>query len=150
MKKYFMMIPVLIVVFLLSGCGKKEEIDSSELSGVLSGNVAFSEQLTQINTGNIERRYDFNSRDYNEVTAFVGTASVCDEYLIVKTDAPQGIAEKLGNYIENKKKIYEEYRPGEIYKLDNAIVETYNNAVVMIITADSENALDVYKEYLKK
>ncbi|MBQ3124616.1 MAG: DUF4358 domain-containing protein [Clostridia bacterium] len=150
MKKYFRIIPVIALLIILAGCGKIEEIVISELGDVLGTSVAFSEQLTQIDTANIEKRYLLNSKDYSEITAFVGTAAVCDEYVIVKTDATEAMAEKLGRYIEEKRKTYKKYRPDEVGKLDNAIIETYENAVVMIVTADSENALDVYKEYLKK
>ena len=150
MKKYFKIIPVLVLMMLVVGCGKIEEIVITELSETLASSVAFSEQLTQIDTENIEKRYSLNSKDYSEITAFTGTAAVCDEYVIVKTETPGAMKEKLGKYIEDKRKIYEDYRPGEVYKLDNAVIEEYNNAVVMIITADSENALDVYKKYLKK
>lgn len=150
MKKYFKIIPVIALLILLIGCGKIEEIVITELSEALGNSVAFSEQLTKIDTENIKRRYSLTSKDYSEITAFVGTAAVCDEYLIVKTDAPEAMQEKLGKYIESKRKIYEKYRPDEIDKLDNAIIETYENAVVLIVTADRENALEVYKEYLKK
>lgn len=150
MRKYFKIIPVLLLMMLVMSCGKIEEIAITELSETLAAFVAFSEQLTQLDTENIEKRYSLNSKDYSEITAFTGTAAVCDEYVIVKTETPAAIKEKLGKYIEGKRKIYEDYRPAEVYKLDNAVIEEYNNAVVMIITADSENALDVYKQYLKK
>ena len=139
-----------MALLMIMGCGKKEEIVIDDLSSAISANVVFSEQLTQIDTKNIERRYSLNAKDYNEIKSFVGTVSVCDEYVIVKTDAPQTMADKFNEYIKDKRDIYEAYRPNEVHKLDSAVIETYNNAVVMIVTADSENALNVYKEYLKK
>ena len=57
---------------------------------------------------------------------------------------------KLEKYIENKRKIYEEYRPGEVYKLDNPVIEIYKDAVVMIIADDREGAMKAYEQYLKK
>lgn len=150
MKKRFRIIPAIMLLIMLVGCGKIDEVVTAELSETLRSSVMFSEQLTQIDTGNIEKRYSLNAKDYSEITAFVGTAAVCDEYLIVKTDSPDAMKEKLGKYIGDKRKIYEKYRPGELDKLDNAIIEAYENAVTMIITADVENARNVYEEYLKK
>ena len=141
---------VLTTIFLLMSCGKKSEIINSELSREITDNVEFSEQLTQIDTINAQKRYMLSSKDYSEITAFVGTASVCDEFVIVKTTDTEGITEDLRSYIDSKKESYKTYRPNEVYKLDNAIIEQYEDAVVMIITADSDNAIRVYEGYLKK
>ena len=149
MKKYKVLI-TLVMLLLVCGCGKKETVEISELSSMLAESVSFSEQLTEIDISNIEKRYALNSKDYTEITAFVGTLSTCDEYVIIKTETPDEMTEKLNKYIEKKREEYKLYRPDEVYKLDSAVIETHNKSVVMIITADSENALNVYKEYLKK
>ena len=141
---------IALLVLLVCGCGKKEMIEISELSSTLAESVSFSEQLTEIDASNIEKRYALNSKGYTEITAFVGTLSTCDEYVIVKTENPDAMTEKFNKYLEKKRKEYKLYRPDEVYKLDSAVIETHNKSVVMIITADSENALDVYKKYLKK
>ena len=148
--KYMKIFAVLTTIFLLMSCGKKSEIINSELSREITDNVEFSEQLTQIDTINAQKRYMLSSKDYSEITAFVGTASVCDEFVIVKTSNTEGIIEDLRSYIDSKKESYKTYRQNEIYKLDNAIIEQYEDAVVMIITADSDDAIRVYEEYLKK
>ena len=148
--KYMKIFAVLTTIFLLMSWGKKREIINSELSREITDNVEFSEQLTQIDTINAQKRYMLSSKDYSEITAFVGTASVCDEFVIVKTSNTEGIIEDLRSYIDSKKESYKTYRPNEIYKLDNAIIEQYEDAVVMIITADSDDAIRVYEEYLKK
>ena len=148
--KYMKIFTVLTTLFLLVSCGKKSEIINAELSREITDNVEFSEQLTQIDTINAQKRYMLSSKDYSEITAFVGTASVCDEFVIVKTSNTEGIIEDLRSYIDSKKESYKTYRPNEVYKLDNAIIEQYEDAVVMIITADSDDAIRVYEEYLKK
>ena len=148
--KYMKFFAVLTTLFILVSCGKKSEIINAELSQEITDNVEFSEQLTQIDTINAQKRYMLSSKDYSEITAFVGTASVCDEFVIVKTTDTEGITEDLRSYIDSKKESYKTYRPNEVYKLDNAIIEQYEDAVVMIITADSDNAIRVYEGYLKK
>ena len=148
--KYMKIFTVLTTLFLLVSCGKKSEIINAELSQEITDNVEFSEQLTQIDTINAQKRYMLSSKVYSEITAFAGTASVCDEFVIVKTTDTEGITEDLRSYIDSKKESYKTYRPNEVYKLDNAIIEQYEDAVVMIITADSDNAIRVYEEYLKK
>ena len=71
------------------------------------------------------------------------------ENIFVLEAVTEFLTERI-NDIEKKREEYKVYRPDEVYKLDSAVIETHNKSVVMIITADSENAIDVYKKYLKK
>lgn len=150
MKKHIGIVTVAAVLCMVVGCGKKDEITVSELASVLSENAVFAERLTQIDTANTEKRYAINSKDYKEITAYVGTAGVCDEFVIAKTNAPEEMKTKFEKYLKDKRGSYEKYRPGEVYKLDNAIIEVYADAAVLIVTADTEKAHEVYCDYLKK
>ncbi len=150
MKKYIKLIPILVIAILLFGCGKVSEIVNADLSAALADNVAFSEQLTEIDTGTAENRYMLNSKDYTELTSYIGTMATADEFVIIKTGDVEGVTEKLNAYIERTRKEYETYRPNEVAKLDAAIIEVYKDAVTMIITADTENAVEIYNEYIKK
>lgn len=144
------LIPLLLITAMLFGCGKVSEIIGKDLSAELMENASFSERLEEIGTESAAKRYLLNSDDYSSITAYVGTASTCDEFVIVKTDDAEGVVAKLNDYRESKRKEYEKYRPNETKKLDNAIVEVYEDAVVMIITNDTDIAQEAYNEYLKK
>ena len=149
MKKYLKLIP-LLVILVLAGCGKKDEIVSSELSQALMDANLFCEQLTVLDNDNAEKRYSLNPKDYSELTAAVGTASTCDEFAIIKTGNADSVVNDINEYLELKREQYEKYRPDETYKLDAPIIEVYNDAVVLIVTANTDTAMKVYQEYLKK
>lgn len=150
MKKVSLFVLTAVIAVSISGCGKKKEIVNSELSSAISGSVSFSEKLTELDGAAAERRYGLNAKDYSEITALVGTNGVCDEYLIVKTSNTDAMVEKLNKYLEDKHTEYESYRPVEAEKLLSPMIETYKGTVVMVITADLENAQSVYQGYLKK
>ena len=150
MKKLICLILTACVMLIISGCGKKSEIVNSELAFKLNSEFTFSEPLTELDDYAAEQRYGLNPGDYTELTAFAGTKGVCDEFLIIKTSAPETMASSLGEYLKTKKTDYEIYRPTETAKLDNAVIELYKDTVVMIVTADTEGARAVYAEYLKK
>ncbi|MDD6563935.1 MAG: DUF4358 domain-containing protein [Clostridiales bacterium] len=149
MKKYLKLIP-LLVILILAGCGKKDEIVSSELSQALIDANLFCEQLTVIDNDNAEKRYSLNSKDYSELTAAVGTVSTCDEFAIIKTGNTDAVVKDINEYLELKRERYEKYRPDETYKLNAPIIEVYNDAVMLIVTSDTDRAMKVYQEYLKK
>lgn len=150
MNKYLKLIPAIMVMFLLFGCGKKSDIISSDLVQNLTDNVAFTEQLTEISSNNAETRYGLDSKDYIDIMAVIGTAATCDEIVIVKTDDTDNVMELLNQYLENKQEEYDKYRPDEASKLSNPIIEVHNNTITMIISGDSQTAIDAYNEYLRK
>lgn len=148
MKKYIIFV-ISIVLILMTGCGKKNEIINAELAqSFMSGNL-FTERLEELDTSVAEIRYGFNTKDYSEITAYVGTKSNCDEFVIIKTSNTSGVISKLNKYIEDKTETYKEYRPDEVYKLSSPLILEYNGTVVLVISPDAEDAKAVYDEYLK-
>ncbi|MEE1351854.1 MAG: DUF4358 domain-containing protein [Clostridia bacterium] len=150
MKRILISIIAIALTVSVLGCGKKKEIINSELASVLVNNAVFSEVLTEIDSSSAERRYLISPKDYSEITAYVGTNGVCDEFLIVKTSNTASMIEKLNKYLENKRSEYEKYRPGEVGKLTAPVIAEYKDTVVMIITQDTQKATSIYEEYLKK
>ena len=150
MKKIFICAVLALFVMGASSCGKIGSVDCETLAEVLNEDVSFSETLTWMDTPVAEQYFNINPSDYTEMTAYVGTNAVCDEFVIVKTKNISTIRKKLKEHIENRREKYASYRSAETSKLDNALIEEYKDAVVMIISPDSEAAEEVYKNYLKK
>ncbi len=148
--KIIKLIPLLLITAMLFGCGKVSEIIGEDLAAQLMENASFSERLEEIDTESAAKRYFLASTDYSSITAYTGTAATCDEFVVVKTADTETVVAKLNDYRESKRKEYEKYRPQETKKLDTAIVEVYEDAVVMIITNDTDIAREAYNEYLKK
>ncbi len=147
MKKY--LIIVATIALLVSGCGKKNEIVNKELAETYVSSGIFTEILEEITPQTAEIRYGLNTSDYSELTAFVGTKSNCDEVIIIKTSKTEKVISEIKEYIQDKIKAYEEYRPNEVYKLTSPLITEYNGAVIVVISPDIKDAESVYKEYLK-
>lgn len=150
MRKIKFFIALMLVLFSIVGCGKKSEINSADLALSLNSDVTFGEQLTEIDSSAAQRRYGISSKDYENIISFVGTKGTCDEFVIIKTSDTDKITEKLDAYLTLKQTEYNDYRPYEAQKLATPIIERHKDCVTMIITADYENALNVYRNYLKK
>lgn len=150
MKRIVSAVILSLAIFMLAGCGKISEINSSELAEKIYTSVAFSENLTQIEGSAAEKRYFLNPNDYSEITAYVGTKATCDEFVIIKTNNTENIMSKLRGHLDVQKANYSSYRPAEAQKIDSAVLEEYKGTVVLIVSGDSANALNVYSEYLMK
>ena len=148
MKRYITL-TFLILSFIITGCGKKDDIVCLELANSFYESSLFEERLEEIDSSAAETRYGFNNRDYSEIAAFIGTKAVCDEFLIVKTTDTEKIKSAINKYLDDKIKDYELYRPDEVYKLTKPLMLEYNGTVVVVICHDTNAAEKVYKEYLK-
>ena len=147
MKKFFVLFISLLLI--LTGCGKKAEVVVDELADSLVASELFCEKLERIDSRVAEKRYSFNTKDYTELAAYVGTKATADEFVIVTTETPEKVKGLLDEYLKNKIKVYEEYRPDEVYKLQNPYIIDYNECVVMIISHDSKTSEDAFNRYLK-
>lgn len=148
MKRYIIF-ALLITLFVITGCGKKENIVNIELAGVFAGSELFEEKLEEINASTAEIRYGLNKNDYSELTSFVGTKSSCDEFIIVKTSNVEKVKSLIDKYLDEKIKIYDTYRPDDVYKLTKPFISEYNGTVVVVICHDTDAAEKAYKAYLK-
>ena len=135
---------------LMSSCGRIDEINGAELAETLIGSVAFSERLTEIDDAAAEKRFFLNPGDYTDITAYVGTTAACDEFAIIKTNDTESVKNKLSGHLSIQNTNYSSYRPAEAEKIQSAVIAEYGDAVVLIVSGDSGNALAVYEEYLKK
>lgn len=150
MKKCKIFLFCIIYILLLVSCGKKEEIIAADLAYQINERAAFSETLTELDTNGAEQYYFLNPNDYSEITAYVGTKSVCDGFVIIKTSDTSTIKEKLNTHLKRMRSSYSEYRPDQVYKLDNAFMGEHNGTVVLIVSSDKALSEQIFNEYLKK
>ena len=139
-----------LCAILIAGCGKIKSVEPQALAEAINDNVTFDDYLSVIDSDGAEKYFYLNPNDYTELVAYVGTDATCDEFIIVKTNDVQTIRTKLEEHIGLLRDLYETYRPDETAKLDTAFIETYKDAVVMIISPSPEQAQSTFKSYIKK
>ncbi len=143
-------IAVLICGFMMVSCGKIKEINAGDLAAALNSGAGFAETLTELDAVGAERRLSLNDKDYESITAYIGTMAVCDEFAIIRTNDTKGVIKKLNNHIEQRRGIYQTYRPAELYKLENVFIDEYKGTVVMVVSGSKDTAKQIFENYLKK
>ena len=91
-----------------------------------------------------------NPNDYNEMSVYISTKACGDELAVIKTDSPKSVANKLADHVNKLLEDYAVFRPTETGKIENAVINTYKDTVVLMIAPDIDEAQAAYKEYLKK
>ena len=150
MKKIFICAVLILFVISAASCGKISSVDCEALAEVLNEDVMFDETLTWMDNTVAEQYFNINPSNYTEMTAYVGTKAVCDEFVVVKTKSTSSVRSKLQEHINSMKTKYASYRPAETSKLDDALITEYKDAVVLIVSPNRDAAEAVYNNYLKR
>lgn len=141
---------VMSVALTTASCGKIDEIVIEDLSQRYLNSDIFSENLVELDELSAQKMLYINPSDYKEIKVYKGTNAVCDEMVIVKTSSPQSMKNVLSEQLERLKEMYAVYRPQELYKTENALLEVYDGTVVLVVGNSYETALQIYDDYIRQ
>ena len=132
MKKLVFGLAAVMMCVSLAGCGGKA-VDINELASALSSDGKFAEQLTEVSSDIAEKRYMISD---GEITIF-------------KTSDTESVKEKAEQHIEKQKTTYTSYAPNEVSKLDDCVVETVGDYVIVCVSEDSSSVQSIIDQYTK-
>ena len=148
MKKLVFGLAAVMMCVSLAGCGGKA-VDINELASALSSDGKFAEQLTEVSSDIAEKRYMISDGEVEECVSYTGTPAVVDEITIFKTSDTESVKEKAEQHIETQKTTYTSYAPNEVSKLDDCVVETVGDYVIVCVSEDSSSVQSIIDQYTK-
>lgn len=129
-----------------SGCGQKTEpveYDLAALSSQLEQSGAFSDILSPVTKEIAASFYGFDSAEVTECVVLCSTCATTEEIALFKCaneDAATKLKANATARVETQRTVYESYAPGEMPKLDDAIVKQNGLYVFYIVSADYTKA----------
>ena len=149
-KKYTAVILAVGIMAAAMGCSSSGgDIDTAALVNALTTGVVFDEALTELSPSIAQKRLALDEGEAEEITAYAGTRAVVDEIAVIKAADVDAVKAKVDAHIAEQTESYQSYRPEEVPKLNNAIVETSGDYVIMCVTGDSKAAKGIIDEYIK-
>lgn len=148
MKKLALGLAAVMMCISLAGCGSKT-VDVNELATALADGGKFSEQLTEVSSDIAEKRYMISEGEVEECVSYTGTPAVVDEITIFKTTDAEAVKEKAEKHIDTQKETYTSYAPSEVTKLDDCVIETVGDYVIVCVSEDSSSVQSIIDEYTK-
>ncbi len=136
---------------LLSACGKKgsdANVDIAKLSTDLKATVT-SGELADISADMIASTYFVEADQIEEASASLSSGATACEVAIIKCKESgdvKSVQDKFKTRVENQTALYADYNQPEVEKLNEAIIDTNGNYVVLCVTDDVEAAKNVLKE----
>ena len=156
MKKYLSLLLAGAMALTLAACGQTQpepEPRRFELEDVqmLADNGVFSEELEQLDTDMAFALYHLADygltlKDLSEASLMRSAGATCEEAAVLLFDVEdweektETAVEALEDYLQSQIDSNVDYRPNEIPKLENALLEARGNRVVLVVAQDVEQA----------
>lgn len=147
MKKVLLTILTIMVSATFMGCSNVD-IDANILAESLINNCEFGEILSPVSSAVAQKRYMLDDSEVEECVSYAGTPAVVDEVTIIKSSDVNSVNEKVSSYFDSKKASYTDYAPNEVPKIENRVVITEGDYVVICVSENSETAQYIIDEYL--
>lgn len=126
----------------LVSCSSAVSIDSKTAADKLASSVAFSETLSEISSNVLVKKYGLDESAVTDAAGYCGTAAVVDEVAVFKTTDTAAVADAAQKHIQSQKDSYTSYAPNEVPKLDEAVIETVGDSVIVCVSNDSKGNVE--------
>ena len=149
-----MIIGIILIIIIIGVCIKfvfsdtntEITLDMPKLAEELINAQIFEDQLNEADKESIIKKYNLNAEKIKNVDAYVGTGATAEEILIMELLDKKDISETkkiMETQIEERKLDFQDYLPKEVFKLENYILESKGNYIVLCISNDSDKAKEI-------
>ncbi len=152
MKKIAFLLSLVCLLTALCGCGGKKALDPQALAEELLSKASFTESLERMEDNVVPLVYGIEKEDYSAALVYAGAGGVTAEEIAIFTAADAAAAERilsaLQTRIADRLESFKTYFPAAVPTLEKAILRRTDNAVVLVICADSEAAGKIVNKYI--
>lgn len=149
--KWMILAAAMAVCLSFTGCGGGDgggqdgagTIDGAALAEALAGGVAFEDQLTQVDQETALMLYGVAPEQVASAVVYVGTGATAEEIAVfegVDEAAADAIEAQAEARLASQLSDYADYKPDEVPKLENPVLETEGNYVILCVSGDNETA----------
>lgn len=142
----------LVMALSLAACGSGEpkEVDINALAEELRGSATFGEELTKLDETVALGLY--GCAEGTEAVAYAGTGATAEEVAVFNcgsAEAAETLAANLETRNQTRISQYASYDPEEVPKLENALIMSGGQYVVLCVASDLGSAASVAENALK-
>lgn len=150
LKKALALVFILTISTALAACGNgsSKEIDAQALSEELMEKVEFVDELSPVKSEMVPKLYGIDNAQ--EAYVYMGSGATAEEVAVFKfaseQDAMDALA-KIEQYIAARKDSFANYIPGEVARLDNAVIKQSGEYLALCVSQGSA-ASEIISRYM--
>ena len=149
MRKAALVWAVLLLALSISACGgKTQAVDVDQLAGELLEQVAFEDELTELDESMVAALYGVENAQEQKVYLSGGaTAEEVAVFRFATEEEAQAALAVLEQRLESRRTDFANYMPDEAARLDNAVLERSGCFVALCVSA-GDTAKEIISSYL--
>ena len=150
LKKALALVFILTISTALAACGgsSSKEIDAQALANELMEKVEFVDELSPVKSEMVPKLYGIDNA--LEAYVYMGSGATAEEVAVFKfaseQDAMDALA-KIEQYIAARKDSFANYIPGEVARLDNAVIRQSGEYLALCVSEGS-TASEIISRYM--
>jgi len=133
-----------------SPAGKADLPEAGALASELLSSGAFTEELGEIGSGVGASLYGLEETDAPGMSFWCSSGAVAEEIAVFPCAdgaAAEKVLEECAARLELQSRLFADYKPEEVPKLEKALVLRRENTVVLCVAADADKASAVLDRY---
>lgn len=157
MKKEIWIMIIIIVVIVISALvlftNKEKDItiiDINKLADDIVQNIEFTDEMNKMDNETVEKLYDISNAISQIV--YMSSGATAEEIAVFEFENKEECKialEKANNRIEGQKQNFKDYMPKEMRKLEEAIIVSKNNYLIVCVTNSQEDVEKILNKYIK-
>lgn len=152
-KRFFALFTAVLMLGVFGGCAESgSKIDAEQLSSRLRSEITFKDDLLRVETDLLNRFYPVLDTDLIENAYVYKSASgaTAEEIAVFETKTTADVAAvktAVERRVDDLLFNFEDYVPAEVQKIENAVIVTGGNIVVLVVADDHSAAQAILDEY---
>lgn len=142
-----------ISLAVLGGCQTaKIDLDEDALVQDLKSKVAFEDMLEEIDEDLALSLYGLTEDQVDSMEVYMGTGAKAEEIAVLQAEEGTDVSvleTAAKNRVESLKSDFEDYIPEEMPKLEDPVLVTAGDYVILCVSGDNDNAKKVIDQYTK-
>ncbi len=144
----------LMLLMILIGCGSsKKVLDMDTFSENVLAEGVFNDELLLLNNNSVNDYYDLTFEGLEEYRVYISaTAATSSEFALFKCSSDAALKSAkatVESRIADQITSYENYRPDEKFRLDNALVETKGDYLLFVVSDNNATIQKLFEDALK-
>lgn len=145
--------PIIILVTLLcSACGgnSSKTVDTAALASSLVNDISYEDQLTELDKEDITSYVDLE--EGVEAVMYMSSGSTAEEIAVFTAKDKSSAAkqkENVQSFLDDQKDSFSAYIPQEAKRIEDAVLVTEGNYVILCVSGESEKAQVIIDQALK-
>lgn len=156
-KVYYLMVIIILLIGLVSGCGTKETTTVKNVSvKSIADKISQGTDITNMKEANAEKLnklYGISENDVEEFSLYAASSNIlADQIAIFKVKDVSNvdvIKGQIDKKIDKLSKDFKDYLPAEYDKIQKNIVSVKGNYILFVISNDSEKISKIFEDELK-